>query len=78
MMNAKARDFSLTAVAVLMLGGLLQLAQQSRDPALMAAAEEISRLAAGLRDTTMRIRMVPVRSMIGRFRRLIRPRHAPL
>ncbi len=50
---------------------LLQLAQQSRDPALMAAAEEISRLAAGLRDTTMRIRMVPVRSMIGRFRRLI-------
>ncbi|MGP3699291.1 chemotaxis protein CheA [Rhodobacter sp. NSM] len=50
---------------------LLQLAHQSRDPALMAAAEEISRLAAGLRDTTMRIRMVPVRSMIGRFRRLI-------
>ena len=50
---------------------LLQLAQQSGDPALMAAAEEISRLAAGLRDTTMRIRMVPVRSMIGRFRRLI-------
>ncbi|EKX57074.1 Signal transduction histidine kinase CheA [Rhodobacter sp. AKP1] len=50
---------------------LLQLAQQSRDPALMAAAEEISRLAAGLRDTTMRIRMVPVRSMVGRFRRLI-------
>ncbi|MGC9449375.1 chemotaxis protein CheA [Cereibacter johrii] len=50
---------------------LLQLAQQSRDPALMAAAEEISRLAAGLRDTTMRIRMMPVRSMVGRFRRLI-------
>ncbi len=31
MMNAKARDFSLTAVAVLMLGGLLQLAQQHLD-----------------------------------------------
>lgn len=48
-----------------------QLAAQSRDPALMAAAEEINRLASGLRDTTMRIRMVPLKSMVGRFRRLI-------
>ncbi len=50
---------------------LTELARQSRDPALMSTAEQITRLAAGLRDATMTMRMVPMRSLVGRFRRLI-------
>ncbi|MBC2834137.1 chemotaxis protein CheA [Paragemmobacter straminiformis] len=50
---------------------LTELARQSRDPALMTTAEQITRLAAGLRDATMTMRMVPMRSLVGRFRRLI-------
>jgi two-component system chemotaxis sensor kinase CheA len=50
---------------------LTQLARESRDPALIATAEQITRLAAGLRDGTMTMRMVPMRSLVGRFRRLV-------
>lgn len=50
---------------------LTELARQSRDPALMATAEQITRLAGGLRDATMTLRMVPMRSLVGRFRRLV-------
>jgi two-component system chemotaxis sensor kinase CheA len=50
---------------------LTELARQSRDPALIATAEQITRLAAGLRDATMTMRMVPMRSLVGRFRRLV-------
>ena len=50
---------------------LTELARQSRDPALLATAEQITRLAAGLRDTTMTMRMVPMRTLVGRFRRLV-------
>lgn len=50
---------------------LTELARQSRDPTLLATAEQITRLAAGLRDTTMTMRMVPMRTLIGRFRRLV-------
>ncbi len=35
-------------------------------------AEEIERLSNGLRDTTMGIRMVPIGTLFGRFRRLVR------
>ncbi len=48
------------------------LAQTLRDPALSAVAEDIQRLAAGLRDSTMSMRMVPIGSITGRFRRLMR------
>lgn len=41
------------------------------DPALTSVAEEIGRLVAELRDTTMGIRMVPIGSLFGRFRRLL-------
>jgi two-component system chemotaxis sensor kinase CheA len=50
---------------------LTELARESRDPALIATAEQITRLAAGLRDATMTMRMVPMRSLVGRFRRLV-------
>ena len=50
---------------------LVQLARDLRDPALIATAEQITRLAGGLRDATMTMRMVPMRSLVGRFRRLV-------
>lgn len=50
---------------------LSQLAHASEDLAIKAIAEEIERLASGLRDTTMGVRMVPMGSLFGRFRRLV-------
>ncbi|PTV93574.1 two-component system chemotaxis sensor kinase CheA [Rhodobacter aestuarii] len=57
---------------------LQALAAQSRDPALLAVAEDIERLAAGLRSATMSMRMVPIGSITGRFRRLVRDLSAML
>lgn len=51
---------------------LRQLASAIGDVRLKALAEEVERLASGLRDTTMGIRMVPIGSLFGRFRRLVR------
>ncbi len=50
---------------------LRQLAAALDDSSLKSVAEEIERLAAELRDTTMGIRMVPIGSLFGRFRRLV-------
>ncbi len=50
---------------------LSQLAHARTDVGIKAIAEEIERLASGLRDTTMGIRMVPIGSLFGRFRRLV-------
>ncbi len=50
---------------------LSQLAGLHADPGLKAIAEEIERLSARLRDTTMSIRMVAIGALFGRFRRLV-------
>ncbi len=50
---------------------LSQIAALHPEPGLAAVAEEIERLSARLRDTTMGIRMVPIASLFGRFRRLV-------
>jgi two-component system chemotaxis sensor kinase CheA len=50
---------------------LSQLVASSTDVNLKSVAEEIERLANELRDTTMGIRMVPIGSLFGRFRRLV-------
>jgi two-component system chemotaxis sensor kinase CheA len=50
---------------------LSQLASATEDISIKAIAEEIERLAASLRDTTMGARMVPIGSLFGRFRRLV-------
>lgn len=50
---------------------LSQLAATGEDLSIKMIAEEIERLAASLRDTTMGARMVPIGSLFGRFRRLI-------
>jgi two-component system chemotaxis sensor kinase CheA len=49
---------------------LSQIAAAVRHPALATIAEELERLSSGLRDTSMGIRMVPIGSLFGRFRRL--------
>jgi len=50
---------------------LTQLASSGSDLSIKMIAEEIERLAASLRDTTMGARMVPIGSLFGRFRRLV-------
>ncbi len=50
---------------------LSQLASISTDQNLKSVAEDMERLSASLRDTTMGIRMVPIGSLFGRFRRLV-------
>ncbi|PYF09400.1 two-component system chemotaxis sensor kinase CheA [Rhodobacter viridis] len=57
---------------------LQALASSRKDPALLAVAEDIERLAAGLRSATMSMRMVPIASVTGRFRRLVRDLSATL
>ena len=57
---------------------LSQLAGASDDLNLKAIAEELERLASGLRDTTMGIRMVPIGTLFGRFRRLVHDLSADL
>ncbi|TBW37614.1 chemotaxis protein CheA [Siculibacillus lacustris] len=50
---------------------LRQISVASSDPSVKAVAEEIERLVLELRDTTMGIRMVPIGSLFGRFRRVV-------
>ncbi|MCT4371831.1 chemotaxis protein CheA [Yangia mangrovi] len=50
---------------------LAELAARSGDAQLVAVAEEIQRLSTGMRETTMSIRMTPIGSITGRFRRLV-------
>ena len=50
---------------------LSQLAGLHADGGLHTIAEEIERLSAQLRDTTMSIRMVPIGALFSRFRRLV-------
>lgn len=51
---------------------LKQIIAASDDLQVKSIAEEIERLSNGLRDTTMGIRMLPIGSLFGRFRRLVR------
>jgi two-component system, chemotaxis family, sensor kinase CheA len=50
---------------------LTQVASASADTAVKSVAEEIERLTFELRETTMSVRMVPIGSLFGRFRRLV-------
>lgn len=50
-------------------GGMSNLSSSLGDARLMALTEEIGRLAADLRESVLQIRMVPVGSVFGRFRR---------
>lgn len=51
---------------------LSQIASEKSDPELMSISEEVERLTCELRDNTLSIRMVPIRSTFNRFKRLVR------
>lgn len=51
---------------------LSQTALRRDDPELLLIAEEVERLIEELRDTTMNIRMLPIGTTFGKFKRLVR------
>lgn len=50
---------------------LSEVASRRDDPEIAAVSEEIERLTSALRDNSMNIRMVPIRSTFEKFRRLV-------
>ncbi len=50
---------------------LSQLAHHAGDIGVKTVAEEIERLASSLRDVTMGVRLMPIGTLFGRFRRLV-------
>ncbi|MBE0616561.1 MAG: chemotaxis protein CheA, partial [Proteobacteria bacterium] len=57
---------------------LSQTAGHRQDAVLLGIAEEVERLTAELRDNTLGIRMLPIGTTFGRFRRLVRDLSAEL
>ncbi len=51
---------------------LTQIANKQGHPALLQCADEVARLVAELRDTTMSIRMLPIGTTFSKFNRLVR------
>ncbi|MBN2161685.1 MAG: chemotaxis protein CheA [Pontiellaceae bacterium] len=51
---------------------LSQLSIQTGCPEIAAVAEEIERLTSDMRDTTMGMRMVPIGSVFGKYKRIVR------
>ncbi|MFN4156263.1 MAG: chemotaxis protein CheA [Paracoccaceae bacterium] len=51
---------------------LHQIATASRNPDLESVVEEVERLVTGLRDATLSVRMLPIESVFGKFRRVVR------
>jgi two-component system chemotaxis sensor kinase CheA len=49
-----------------------QMVSERSDPALTVLAEQLERLSADLRDSTLGIRMLPIGSAFSKFRRLVR------
>lgn len=51
---------------------LNQFVSQTTDSDLLAISEDIERLTDGLRDTAMNMRMLPIGTLFGKFKRLVR------
>ncbi len=51
---------------------LRQIADQSAEPELAGVVEEVDRLVSSLRDSTLSIRMLPIETVFGKFRRVVR------
>lgn len=57
---------------------LNQIAQRLGDMTLTGLVEEVQRLVAGMRDTTLSVRMLPIETVFGKFRRVVRDLSAEL
>jgi two-component system chemotaxis sensor kinase CheA len=57
---------------------LSRKASMTKDAELLSISEEVERLTISLRDNTMNIRMVPIETTFGNFRRLVRDLSAEL
>ncbi len=57
---------------------LSRKASMAKDAELLSISEEVERLTVSLRDNTMNIRMVPIETTFGNFRRLVRDLSAEL
>jgi len=57
---------------------LTRIASRRDDPELLAISEDIDRLSAALRDSTLDVRMVPIGTTFNRFKRLVRDLSAEL
>ncbi len=57
---------------------LTRIASQRDDPELLSISEDIDRLSAALRDSTLDVRMVAIGTTFGRFKRLVRDLSAEL
>jgi len=66
------RLFDLVGELVIAQARLNQLAGESSNDSLQGLSEELAHLTNDLRDSAMEIRMLPVGSTFGRFRRLVR------
>lgn len=51
---------------------LTEISQRTREPDVIAIAEEVERLTTELRDSTLGIRMIPIGTTFSRFKRLVR------
>ena len=58
--------------------GASQLARQTRQRGLIEANQRISRLIEGIRNSTLKLRMVPIGDTFARFRRVVRDTAAEL
>ncbi|MCU0906712.1 MAG: chemotaxis protein CheA [Rhodobacteraceae bacterium] len=54
------------------------VAQRLGDPTLEGVVEEVARLVIGLRDATLSIRMLPIETVFGKFKRVVRDLAAEL
>ncbi|WP_348263382.1 chemotaxis protein CheA [Telmatobacter sp. DSM 110680] len=69
---AKLDEFvNLVGELVTVQARLSELAVRRDDPDVSAVAEEVDRLASALRETSMNVRMMPIRGTFERFRRLV-------
>ena len=57
---------------------LTRIASRRDDPELLSISEDIDRLSAALRDSTLDVRMVPIGTTFNRFKRLVRDLSAEL
>lgn len=57
---------------------LSQISAESHNPTLAGLVEEVERLVTGMREVTLSVRMLPIETVFGKFRRVVRDLSAEL